>query len=75
VHFPVAVEEGDLKENSNMRKTSIPRVDWEIAKEIVSYRKLIRWAIKSFEPYKSAGPDGTLSHFGRIHFYIRDCIL
>nr|XP_015922911.2 uncharacterized protein LOC107451358 [Parasteatoda tepidariorum] len=46
-------------ENENLHiitTTTCSRNDWEAAKIVVSYEKVV-WAIKSFKPYKSPGMD------------------
>ena len=33
--------------------------DWAVSRRVVSYNKL-KWALFSFQPYKSPGMDGTM---------------
>lgn len=62
-HFPgFHVDKGDLgSEISSLDPPNEHRTakkeDWKLAKEIVTPDRM-RWAIKSFDPYKSPGPDG-----------------
>lgn len=57
VHFP-----GSVAETGDVPPVRAPRIgispmDWEIASKVVTHEK-IRWAICTFDPYKSPGPDG-----------------
>lgn len=55
-HFPGCKGEGD---NVNYNIDYEPVTDSEMTKEII-YDKAVMWAIDTFQPYKSAGPDGII---------------
>ena len=62
VHFPrsIALEQSPETWKSSglenfTRRAS--REDWQVSKRVIDQSK-IKWAISSFEPYKSPGPDG-----------------
>ncbi len=61
VHFPgsTIIEEphrGCQNQDLNAPFKRANRDDWTVAKKVVTYDK-VKWAIETFEPYKSAGPD------------------
>ena len=58
VHFPgSAIEEPGCRDNTIERARVAGRAEWEIAKDIVSPGK-VEWAVSTFDPFKSPGPDG-----------------
>lgn len=56
-HFPGADLDLRPENDISVRQEPPSREDWETAREIFNYQKL-KWAVNSFLPYKSAGPDG-----------------
>ena len=59
-HFPGCKLIKDHKEDPVSREEQTARTtkaDWDAAKEVVDERR-VRWALNSFSPYKSPGPDG-----------------
>ncbi|XP_023310207.1 uncharacterized protein LOC111691494 [Anoplophora glabripennis] len=61
-HFPGSrlLNHGDEYDwNHQQRVTTGSRQNWEVAKTVVSQSR-IRWAISSFDPFKSPGADGIL---------------
>lgn len=58
-HFPDSKVDNDsnsVRGQPNLDYLSLDREDWYLIRKVVNVTK-IRWAIKSFGPYKSAGPD------------------
>lgn len=56
-HFPGSNEISEPTNASSEPLRRGSRRDWRKAKEIFTYNR-IKWAINSFEPYKSSGKDG-----------------
>ena len=64
-HFPDSKEIDTCPEEgwqSDLEPCRVNRENWNLLQQIVNRIKL-RWAIKSFDPYKSAGPDLIIPAF------------
>ena len=56
VHFPGSLEITGVQEERDPRMEVVP--NWALARLVVTKNRIL-WAVRSFAPFKSAGPDGV----------------
>ena len=57
-HFPESVVEIEEKPAPRSSRTAVTTADWRTASRVVTVER-VKWAISTFDPYKSPGMDGV----------------